>query len=74
MSTEALRFYQPEPITIPALPADASHEQMMDFAAVCGAMAAHIGFSDHDQLRRIARSYMDRWHPEPVSVPPQGEE
>lgn len=72
MSAETMQFYQPDPVTIPALPVDAPHEQMMDFAAVCGAMVAHIGMSDHDQLRRIARSYLNRWHPEPASVPPDG--
>jgi hypothetical protein len=60
--TQTYTFAQEPPIAIPPPPDDAPHEQIMDFAAVAGATLAHMG-GDLAQLRRIARAYMDRWHP-----------
>jgi hypothetical protein len=57
---KALRIVYEPSISVPPLPDDAPHEQVMDFAAVAGACTVGM----HPQtLRRIARAYMDRWHP-----------
>jgi hypothetical protein len=58
--TMTFRIVDEPSIYIPPLPDDAPHEQVMDFAAVAGSLVVSM---HPTTLRRIARAYMDRWHP-----------
>lgn len=66
---------QKEPrISIPHLPADATREQIMEFAAVMGALSAHLGPRYREHCRRIVVAYLERWHPEDEALTPIREE
>lgn len=57
-SQMAATVSSPEPIVVPALPADAVTDQVLDFAATVGAIAA-LGHCANSS--RIAGAYVSKW-------------